>query len=238
MPFFWGDRINLDMDRGPFRHSRDWIAARLQFAESDCLAVLRKYPEGAELDRDAEADREDATRTASIITKLHQLIDLVFPETAMAEETTVLSHTDLSRSNILVDNAGNLTGVVDWECISALPLWKACSYPSFLEGRPRRDKPDATRYAHDLDQIPSRLYLEHLLEYELTLLRPLFLEEMERVEPRWITVFNASQLQRDFDLAVEDCDSEFLARDILRWADGIAGGIGSLGSLREMIDGA
>ncbi|EEU34675.1 uncharacterized protein NECHADRAFT_17767, partial [Fusarium vanettenii 77-13-4] len=136
MPFFWGDRINLDIDRGPFRHSRDWIAGRLQLAESDCLAVLRKYPADAEIDSDAEDDKEDATRTASIIAKLQQLIDLVFPETTKGEETTVLSRTDLSRSNILVDDAGNLTGVVDWECVSALPMWKACSYPSFLEGRP------------------------------------------------------------------------------------------------------
>ncbi|UPK92510.1 hypothetical protein LCI18_003445 [Fusarium solani-melongenae] len=237
MPFFWGDRINLDMDRGPFRHSRDWIAARLQLAESDCLAVLRKYPASIELDSDAKDDKEDATRTASIIAKLQQLIDHVFPETTMVEDPTALSHTDLSRSNILVDDAGKLTGVVDWEFVSALPLWKACSYPSFLEGRPRPDKPDATRYVHDLDQVPSRLYMEHLLEYELTLLRLLFLEEMERLEPRWITVFNASQLQRDFDLAVENCDSEFLARDILRWVETVVGGIGSAGSLREMIDG-
>ncbi|KAL2678538.1 hypothetical protein Neosp_009286 [[Neocosmospora] mangrovei] len=207
MPFFWGDRINLDMDRGPFRHSRDWIAARLRLAESDCLAVLRKYPADAEIDSDAEDDKEDATRTASIIAKLQQLIDIVFPETTMAEDPTVLSHTDLSRSNILVDEVGKLTGVVDWECVSALPLWKACSYPSFLEGRPRRDKPDETRYTQDLDQVPPSLYLEHLLEYELTLLRALFLEEMERVEPRWTAVFNASQLQRDFDLAVEHCDN-------------------------------
>ncbi|KAI8716149.1 APH domain-containing protein [Fusarium sp. LHS14.1] len=237
MPFFWGDRINLDIDRGPFRHSRDWIAARLQLAESDCLAVLRKYPADAEIDSDAEDDKEDATRTAGIIKKLQQLIDIVFAEATMAEETTVLSHTDLSRSNILVDDAGKLTDVVDWECVSALPLWKACSYPSFPEGRPRHDKPDETRYTQDLDQVPPSLYLEHLLEYELTLLRALFLEEMERVEPRWTAVFNASQLQRDFDLAVEHCDSEFLARDILRWIDDIAGGVGSPGSLREMIDG-
>ncbi|RSL71745.1 hypothetical protein CEP53_001350 [Fusarium sp. AF-6] len=140
MPFFWGDHINLDMDRGPFRHSRDWIAARLELAESDCLAVLRKYLTGAELDSDAEDDREDATRTASIIAKLQQLIDFVFPETTMAEDPTVLCHTDLSRSNILVDHAGKLTGVIDWECVSALPLWKACSYPAFLEGRPRHKK--------------------------------------------------------------------------------------------------
>lgn len=237
MPFFWGDRINLDMDRGPFRHSRDWIAARLQLAESDCHAILRKYPAGAELDSDAEDDQDDATRTIGIIAKLHQLIDLVFPEKAMEEETTVLSHTDLSKSNILVDDAGNLTGVVDWECVSALPLWKACSYPSFLEGRPRPNKPDATRYVHDLNQAPSCLYMEHVLEHELTLLRPLFLEEMKRVEPRWITVFNASQLQRDFDLAVENCDDEFLARNILKWADGVAGDVGSVGSLGDMING-
>jgi hypothetical protein len=39
-----------------------------------------------------------------------------------------------------------LTAVLDWECASALPLWKACSYPSFLRGRTRRLEPNLGRY--------------------------------------------------------------------------------------------
>ncbi|KAM0414695.1 hypothetical protein ACHAPT_013457 [Fusarium lateritium] len=237
MPFFWGDHIHIDINRGPFRHSKEWMATRLQLDEATYAAVLAKYPAGVELDSDAEDEVDDAMRTITISTKLQGLLDRVFPEESTAEEPTMLCHTDLSLSNILVDNAGKLTGVVDWECVSALPLWKACSYPFFLEGRPRHNKPDTTRYKHDCDQVPSQLYQEHLMEYELTRLRVLFLDEMERVEPRWMTVFNASQLQRDFDLAVENCENEIVARNILKWAESVASSEGSVPSLRDMIDG-
>ncbi|KAJ3542610.1 hypothetical protein NM208_g4004 [Fusarium decemcellulare] len=158
MPFFWGNRIHVDLHRGPFLHSNEWITARLQLIEADCITLLNKYPASMELDSDAEDEVDDANRTITVSTKLRQLIDRVFPKEIVSGEPTMLFHTDLTKSNILVDSAGELTGVVDWECVSALPLWKACSYPSFLQGRPRHDKPDASRYRHGQDQVPSQLY--------------------------------------------------------------------------------
>ena len=46
---------------------------------------------------------------------------------------------------MLVDEGVSLTAVVDWEYMSALPLWYACRYPAFLDGRDRATKaaPDA-----------------------------------------------------------------------------------------------
>ena len=44
-------------------------------------------------------------------------------------ELSMLFHDDLSQQNILVDDNGILAGVVDSECVSALPLWRACYYP-------------------------------------------------------------------------------------------------------------
>lgn len=40
MQFFWGDHIQQDVPRGPFRSSKDWIAARLSFNEHDCKSTL------------------------------------------------------------------------------------------------------------------------------------------------------------------------------------------------------
>ncbi|KAF4962507.1 hypothetical protein FSARC_9430 [Fusarium sarcochroum] len=241
MPFFWGDRICFEVERGPFRSSKDWLLARLFLAQRDCNSLLGKYPTGVGLDSDAEAEIDDATRTLTIIKKLHKIIDLVFPNhdnNQNVEEPTILCHTDLNLSNILVDDTGHLTGVVDWECVSALPLWKACFYPPFLEGRPRHEKPDSCRYAVNENGEVNELYHEHLMDYELTCLRVLFLGEMERLESGWTAVFKASQTQRDFDLAVEQCDSEFQARDIIQWADDIASGREDVRSLHEMIYGS
>ena len=45
---------------------------------------------------------------------------------------------------------------------------------SFLQGRPRDDKPDQIKYRYDDDGKPNDLYWEHLMEYEQTKLRPVF----------------------------------------------------------------
>ena len=132
-------------------------------------------------------------------------------------------------------NNGTLTGVVDWECVSAVPLWKACDYPSFLKSPFRDIKPDQKGYEDDGNGRPGSLYWEHLMEYELTILRRHFMDEMRRLEQKWITIFESSQVQRDFDTAVQNCDNEFLARPINEWLDDIASRK-KLVSLRDRIN--
>lgn len=82
----------------------------------------------------------------------------------LEDEPFVLSHNDLSQHNILVDGGGALTGVLDWECVLALPRWKACYYPLFLEGRPRGKKPELMRYKREESGEPADLYWDRLME--------------------------------------------------------------------------
>ena len=42
------------------------------------------------------------------------------------------SHTDLNAANILVDDKGNITGIIDWEFASTLPAQAAGHYPEVL----------------------------------------------------------------------------------------------------------
>ena len=235
MEFFWGGHVLQDVDRGPFRSARDWISARLALSEHDCRSTLAKYPDLTNLDSDGEDDVDDATRTLKIIKKLKLLLPRVLPTGDEGSEPTILFHDDLSRHNILVDDQGSLTGVLDWECVSALPLWMACSYPSFLEEKPRHTEPDAARYQRAEDGELADLYWEHLLQYETTLLRQEFMETMGRLEPEWVRVFEASEVQRDFEFAVRNCDDEFLARRINKWADELASGSTGLGSLQKEV---
>lgn len=234
--FFWGSRIHQNIYRGPFRSSHDWIKARLVLSEIDCRSILAKYPAGVDLDSDDESDIDDATRTLNIVEKLKPLLSLVFPPNYNDPEPSIMLHDDLSRHNILVNEDGELSGVLDWECVSALPLWKACYYPSFLERRPRHSEPGIGRYRREANGEPSDLYWEHLQLYEVTVLRGVFTNEMKRLEPSWMEVFNKSQLQRDFDTAVNHCDTAFLARDIKRWIEDITAGKENFRSLRNRID--
>lgn len=52
---------------------------------------------------------------------------------------------------------------------------------------------------------PSELYWEHSWDYEATLLRHVFPDEMRTVKPKWIEVFDKSEVQRDLDIAIEGC---------------------------------
>ncbi len=224
MQFFWGDHIQQDVPRGPFRSSKDWIAARLSFNEHDCKSTLANSQN--------EDDREDAERTLKIIRRLKTYLDKVYPDSGRNSELSILHHDDLSNHNIMVDHNGKLTGVVDWECVSAVPLWKACDYPSFLEGPIREEKPDEKKFRRD---EPGSLCWERLMEYELTVLRRCFINEMQRLEPGWIKIFESSKMQRDFDMAVRNCDNEFLASSINEWINDIASGKEIVG-LRDRID--
>lgn len=51
------------------------------------------------------------------------------------------------------------------------------------------------------------------------------MDEMRRLDPGWVEVFDKSQIKRDFDCAVQECDTEFSAGDINAWIKDITAGI-------------
>ncbi|KAK1775986.1 kinase-like domain-containing protein [Copromyces sp. CBS 386.78] len=236
MQFFWGDHIQQDVPRGPFQSSAEWITSCLSLSEHDFRSTLASYEGRDGLTSDEEDEVEDTQRTLDIITRLKSSVNNFFPDCGQDSEFSMLLHDDLSQHNILVDQDGRLTGVVDWECVSALPLWKACGYPSFLQGPPREEAPDRATYRHNGDGEPDSLYWEHVEEYELTKLRCYFLSEMRRLKPKWIEVFDSAVSKRDFYLAVQNCGSEFHNGDIINWLDDIGMGHRKIRSLRDRFD--
>ncbi|KXG47949.1 Aminoglycoside phosphotransferase [Penicillium griseofulvum] len=186
-------------------------------------------------DSDGEDEVKDATRTLKIIDNLRSLLPLVFPTADDNPEPSMIFHDDLSRGNILVDDSGELTGVLGWESVCPVPLWKVCDYPSFLEGRPRRQEPVIGRYGIKDNGQPSELYFEHLWEYETTLLRGIFIDEMRRLDEGWVEVFDNSQIKRDFDYAVHYCDCCISTRHIEAWIGDMTAGISNLRSLEDRI---
>ncbi|KAK4246190.1 phosphotransferase enzyme family-domain-containing protein [Corynascus novoguineensis] len=193
--------------------------------------------DGDDEDED-EDDLEELEHIMDIISRLRRHLDDFFPPPGSEPERTMILHDDLSRQNILVNDDGNLTAVVDWECISALPLWIACQIPPLLQGKPRNEEPVKTKYQHDEDGNVVELFWEHLDDYELTQLRRVFLGEMERLQPEWVEIFESSQRQRDFDLAVSSCSDSFLIRRIRNWLDDMEKGVEDFQGLEERIDNA
>ncbi len=92
-------------------------------------------------------------------------------------------------------------------------------------GASHETRPDRLRYAvFNEDGTPNLLWGEHVMEYEQTLLRPIFFEEMERMEPTWVKVHEAVGLQMDFELCIEQTADGFFLRLIQRWLEDLAEG--------------
>ncbi|KAF7941008.1 hypothetical protein EAE99_000645 [Botrytis elliptica] len=229
MFFFWGDHITQDVPRGPFTNSKDWLCARLTLAITDQEEILKTT--------DDEDEIEDAQDAKILAERLLKLLPSVFPTTDSIPEQSVLFHDDLSSRNILIDDDGTITGIVDWECVSTLPLWKACDFPEFLKGRERNEEPNRNQYAPDDEENVNEsaadaldnegineLYWEHLLEYESTMFRALFLDEMQKIAPEWIEESTKGAVKADFEAAVQNCDGGWSVKRITAWLDALEKG--------------
>jgi Ser/Thr protein kinase RdoA (MazF antagonist) len=219
--FFWGDHLTHSVARGPFKNSHEWLQARLQFALADQQRILSTS--------DDEDDIEDAEFAKDLAEEIEKELPNVFPPEADGDYCNILFHDDLSMQNIMVDEEGKLTAIVDWECVSAVPLWRACQIPQLLEGRFRDEEPTRDQYMTasdgeeeaDADALDNegvnQLFWEHLMDYEQTQLRKLFLEEMKKIRPEWVAAMEASTLKADMEKAVHNCDNSWSFKIVKRW---------------------
>lgn len=124
LDMFWKTHFTLDVSHGPFYSSKHWLETKFKFAEDDCRRVL-------EAENPDEDDIEDFSKALAIVKRLQAHMPSFFRETD-TENGFTLFHGDISRSNVIVDGQGKLMALVDWECVSVLPLWKACDSPEMI----------------------------------------------------------------------------------------------------------
>ncbi|KAF1365031.1 hypothetical protein EJ07DRAFT_97957, partial [Lizonia empirigonia] len=203
IPFFYYENWKLDIHRGPYAHSRDWLAARLKIAAVEVDNQL-VYDDSDE-EEDSKYDGSDEKHLTNILPK-------VFPENQ--PEDYMIHHQDLSGSNILVDADHHLSGIVDWECVHTVPLWLGCQIPKFLRGQDEYGPPPLrTEFEDEWD---GKDYWRRIAEHEKTQLWEFFLEEMGRVCPEWIQVHKAGALKAEFAFAV-DIVTEGATVNFERW---------------------
>ncbi|TRX93624.1 hypothetical protein FHL15_005596 [Xylaria flabelliformis] len=147
-------------------------------------------------------------------------IETVPDNAEMRPTATMLYHDCLSLDNILVNDDGILTGVIDWQCIPCLPLHEACQFPAFLQqAHDRFQKPSGRRYLVDDSGPPHPAYSRDCQRYELTELRQLYIEEMLRGAPEFVDIWRDEESAnlRDFEAAVQNCDNEFTIETVEEW---------------------
>ncbi|KAF5024453.1 hypothetical protein F66182_3539 [Fusarium sp. NRRL 66182] len=224
--FFWGPHFDYDIPRGPFRSSYDWLESFISIILQDQATQVTEAED--------EEDREDAEYNPRVAQKLSHLLPKIFPSLQNPPERTVLWHDDLSLQNIMVDEKGTMTAIIDWECVSAMPLWVATQMPKFLRGATREREPQRDEYGDETpEDVAARqedgmdnegkneLYWIHLLEYEQTQLREVYSEHMSRLCPRWDEIVADGVLKVDFLGAVVRCADGYNLKRIEAWADAI-----------------
>jgi hypothetical protein len=178
-------------------------------------------------------DREEAEYSLRIAAKLAKLLPKIFPPLQNPAEQTVLWHDDLSLQNILVDDDGKVTALIDWECVSCKPLWVAAEMPEFLLGPKRDEKPNRDGYgdasddvkgSDDMDDEGKTEHWIHLMEYEQTQLRKVYADKMKQLWPRWETEVTYAALKLDFYGAVARCGDGWALKRTEQWIDAVDGG--------------
>lgn len=228
--FLWGSHGRQNVPRGPFSCTKDWIHAYLALHRNDYHEFSDKHTGRKDLDDDTKEEIEEAKVFLEMVEDLENIFHLVFPDDTEVAEPSMIFHADLSQNNIMLDDKGDIIGILDWECVSAMPLWKACYYPRFLHGSPRREKPNIENYDRGNPE-PGTAYWEHLDAYETTILRDVFMEEIRRLDPGWAAVFDASGFQRDYGAAVQHLQNPIWFGVIQDWIEEAASSNGNPYSL-------
>lgn len=236
--FFVGDHLRYDVPRGPFRSSYDWLSAELNLIIMEQTAAIEKDEE--------EKDKEDAEEILRPARQLLALLPKLFPMAQDSPEMTAICHDDLNLNNILVDDEGKITAVVDWECVSALPIWMAVQMPKFLSDGGREEEPKREFYGDETpqgslasengasdDELDNEgkngLFWIHLMEYEVTQLQKVYDARLKQLWPD--RPVEDSLVKIDFFVVMLQCAAgAFLRRvgtwveslergEVIRWAD-------------------
>lgn len=172
-PFIIEERGTMDLDRGPWATTQDYLAAaarrEISFLNMHQAAAMATIPEMLQTDIPVICDTFE---------HLAQLASAFSPKDPELERCA-LKHTDLLR-NLLVDGT-RITGVIDWECAGTYPAWSCAEYPSWI-----------------IDDSESK---DNEDEQEKARLRAFFHAEVASREPLFLGALDEGAQYREFENA-------------------------------------
>ncbi|KAF5876763.1 putative kinase-like protein [Botrytis fragariae] len=156
-----------------------------------------------------EEEMIEAQSLQKLVQKVHAKILQTFPE---AMVSTVLVHDDLSMRNILIDDMGNITGILGWEDATAMPTWKATQYPQFLSvEHTQQSSTECQESIHE--DVEERI--------EVVRLRRLYDEEMAKRVVAWKEEINRGKIRRELEFACKFCSVESCVKEIEDWVNAL-----------------
>lgn len=209
--------------RGPYKTASHMLTDLIQ-------ALKASWKEAAKQPNMDDGDKRDVQSGFDLVAKLTEMLPQLIPASEESIQETILWHWDLDVQNILLDEECNITGIIDWECCSFMPLWQAQSYPRFIDGCYRLEKPGKDGYGDaepdDEDDNPpgfnnegkNCIYWEHMDDWEKTMLRFIYDGYMQKQFPSWWWTKRKEQ-QRMLDLqdAIDRGTEVYYHGRINRW---------------------
>ncbi|KAK5955094.1 hypothetical protein OHC33_003773 [Knufia fluminis] len=247
--FLWYQRVRDPIYKGLFDSTNSWMRTLLQLMRNE---TQRLYDEDmAASQSDSESDEEDEGSDYEPV--LNNIVYLLQHLPEVLEKLslnavgdvhatgTVLYHPDLSTHNILIDpRTARITAIIDWENVSAVPLWAGCELPVVLApyAKPRHEKPNREDYADmDQDKYMQRTkesgfdnegkepqFWKHEFEWQQTQLQAVFLEEMRQICPEWVEMYRKSEALRDFANVMMLVDNIWEAERVKEFIDRLESG--------------
>ncbi|KAG0260017.1 Phosphotransferase enzyme [Mortierella polycephala] len=186
--FFMDERANMDLDRGPWTTSSDYLKGLIR-SEIQYLNTHYKSALDGQDDSIDEDDLDDIRDTLSVSAEFEDLIPYFCPDKTTPERFC-LHHGDLNKGNIMVEGT-KVSGIIDWESSGVCPAWFIAQYPEVIVGR-GKDVEES-----DADKWDSP---EEFREFfEDTKLRRLFRSEMAKRDPEFVKLMDEGAKTRKFE---------------------------------------
>ncbi|OAL72449.1 hypothetical protein A7D00_3450 [Trichophyton violaceum] len=132
--FFDFGKGGLDIDRGPWSDITAYLEA-IANREIACVNAGLRYPLFPEgLFYGPRQYQPTAAKKLSALNNYLKVLRYVVPENKAVQES-VLWHGDLHSQNIFVDpeDPSRIIGIIDWQSVSACPLFMQVTRPAFLD---------------------------------------------------------------------------------------------------------
>lgn len=196
------DHLTLDIPKKTCDKASDWLKHKLDvFIHSqdviirDFIFKRRPTPERQielgdvdidDIDKDmrhwcySRSNAQEAIQRKMLAEDVKGLIPRILKGTTADTEPFVLYHHDLNTGNDMVDKEGNVTGILDWEMISTVPLWHAAQLPPFLIPHRLVQEPQGGAEQEKADAEPEEEYFEEVSTEDEELLRQTYVDAMKR----------------------------------------------------------
>ncbi|KAF2462064.1 hypothetical protein BDY21DRAFT_418047 [Lineolata rhizophorae] len=149
--FIYKRRLGYPVHRGPFNNVVDYYRSHIDLTLAEMLdeetrkeikmdekrlAGLKENPPPDfnidDYDAFTEYDAEKLRLLPDYCLKLNSLLPHIHSHGALKELSTSLSHWDLSRRNIIVNDEGRAVALIDWEQVMTLPDMAVGPVPTFV----------------------------------------------------------------------------------------------------------